>query len=113
MKGQAINFVAPPEANKQSDTCFRVLSCYESDYDEIATRLDIKIGVEQFNVALYARPPEPPKAGDKFRRDDDLISPNSGVLECLNVKVNRLDLIIALKELVRDLESVENKQQAA
>lgn len=82
---------------------FRVLSVHVPQCDEVATRIDVKLGENQFTVALPSSGPIEPQRGAKIGPNDDLLTPANGVLGCFNTKVEIVQLIDALKELLSDL----------
>lgn len=86
------------------DTSFRIITAYQPQDDQIITRIDVKIGNEQYNVGFVSGNPIEPKDGSRIMPEDDLITPKSGIIDCLNLKVPKYELIRALKELLSDIE---------
>ena len=86
------------------DIGFRIINNYTMPSDNILTRIDVKIDNRQYNVCFASGSPKLHIAGEKFAPNDDLMTPK-GVDACLNIKVNKQQLIDALKELVQDLEN--------
>ncbi len=103
-KGTANDF-SKLEMYARLDTSFRIITAYQSQSDQVVTRLDVKIGNEQYNVAFISGNPIEPKDGSKIMPEDDLMTPKTGIIDCLNLKVPKLELLRALKELVSDIES--------
>ena len=103
-KGANIN-IEKIEQYPVTDTCFRIITAYRYEVDGVVTRIDCKIQNRQYSVGLGSTTPIAPKPGAPFSSNDDLITPKAGIMECLNVKVSKSELIRALKELVSDLES--------
>lgn len=103
MKGPAVN-LDNVAMYAVLDTSFRIVLSYQGIYDQILARIDVKIGNEQYHVAFVSGMPIEPQDGSKILPKDDLITPKD-VLDCLNIKVNRWELIKALKELTSDIEN--------
>lgn len=91
--------------NQVLDTCFRIISAYRVSSDDIITRIDIKIGTRQYAVGFASCSPIAPKAGDRINISDDLMTPSSGIMDCLNIKVSKIELIKSLEELISDLKN--------
>lgn len=89
------------------ETGLRALSFYVIEWDEIATRLDVKIGANQYGVVFRSHPPRPPQQSEKIAADSDLMTPKSGVIDSFNIKAAKEDIIAALEELVADLKADE------
>ena len=87
------------------DTCFRIINAYRISDDSIITRIDIKIQNRQYAIGFASTTPIKPKAGDRITPLDDLITPSSGIMECLNLKVSKEELIKSLEELLVDLKT--------
>ena len=87
------------------DTCFRVISSYDMLTDTIITRINVKNGDNQYCSAFLSGAPKEYEPGAKIRVVDDLITPKNGVINCLNVKVAKEELIRALTEIIEDLEA--------
>lgn len=86
------------------DTSFRIITAYQPTSDQIITRLDVKIGNEQYNVVFCSGNPIEPQSGSKIMPEDDLMTPRSGIIDCINLKVPKTELLRALKELISDIE---------
>lgn len=84
---------------------FRLLTDYVAMWDSLVLRIDVKFGDKQYAVGLSTSAPIKPKSGDKVTPFDDLISPPG--YDCLNVKVNKEQLISALRQLADKLEKGE------
>jgi hypothetical protein len=85
------------------DMSFRIINDYHIHFDRMLTRIDVKIGNEQYNVAFASGQPIEPQNGEKILPQDDLLTPKH-VVACLNLKVSKQELLKALKELVSDME---------
>lgn len=86
------------------DTSFRLIKYYEIRTDENMLRIDIKYGPNQYNACVPCAEPTKPLSGSPIRPTDDLLTPSSGVLDCLNIKAPRAAIIEALAELLEDLK---------
>ncbi len=87
------------------DTGFRLILDYYAPTDGIILRIDAKIENRQYCVVLASSYPILTKEGQRISPNDDLITPNKAIEACLNLKVNKKQLIEALGELVLDLEN--------
>lgn len=87
------------------DTGIRFIIDYMPISDSILMRIDCKIKNRQYHAGLACCYPKEPKPGQKISPLDDLISPKNSVENCLNLKVNKEELVRSLKELLADLES--------
>lgn len=83
---------------------FRALVVYNAMTDEVGLRLDVKVDVLQHNVLTLATLSSTPSG--KISASDPLISPSKGVVECVNVRTDRLELAAALRELADKLEQM-------
>lgn len=104
-KGPALNF-NDMQLYAKLDTSFRIITAYQSYSDQIVTRLDVKIGNEQYAVAFCSGNPIEPVVTSEIMPEDDLKTPKSNIIACINLKVPRQELIRALKELISDIEQV-------
>lgn len=86
------------------DAGFRLIVAYQYTDDALVTRIDIKILDRQYCVAFASGTPIAPKERTKFDPKEDMITPSSGVIDCLNIKAPIPEILRALKELVADLE---------
>lgn len=103
-KGPALDFNTQVKMYVRLDASFRIIVDYNNWADQLITRLDVKIGNEQYAVAVASSHPIEPQSGDKILPHDDLITPKDGIIDCINLKVNKTDLVRALKELIQDIE---------
>jgi hypothetical protein len=92
------------------DTPFRVITHYDVYTDGAFTRIDIKLGVEQYVVGFYSSLPIKKEEQANLKTGagtTELITPGigGGVEAALNVKANKAEILRALKELVKDLEN--------
>lgn len=88
-----------------TDCGLRIITVYQYATDSILTRIDVKVDHRQYAIAFNSTAPIDPLSGSKISPKDDLITPKEGVLDCLNLKVSKIELIKNLKELVNDLEN--------
>lgn len=102
-KGPHINLNSI-ELYARLDTSFRIITSYHSESDQIITRLDIKLGNEQYHTAFCSGHPIQPPTGSKILPENDLITPSAGIIQCINLKVSKSELIRALKELLTDID---------
>ena len=86
------------------DTSFRIILSYYLPTDQIITRIDIKIGNDQYSAGFISTNPIEPEDGSKILSKDDLRTPKAGIIDCINIKVPKDELLRALKELVSDIE---------
>ena len=91
--------------NQKLDTCFRIITAYRISSDDIVTRIDVKIENRQYAVGFGSCAPISPKSGDAINVNDDLMTPSAGIMDCLNMKVSRIELIVALEDLIKDLKN--------
>lgn len=99
---------------KPFDASFRIIVDYVVATDEMCLRFDVKDGSQnkdgtykQFCSAFNCGKPADHEGGNlRFTRQ--LFTPKNGILNCININVNKQELIRALKELVSDLEGTEN-----
>lgn len=87
------------------DAGIRVIVDYRVEIDYLLTRIDVKIADRQYGAAFYSSVPIEPKAGERFKHNDDMITPKKTVDNCINVKANKAEILRALKELVSDIEN--------
>lgn len=97
MKGIMVN-LEKLQIDVPRDIGFRAITDYIPQTDGTITRLDIKSGENRYNVAFGSTMIEPDTKGE-------MATPRKSVLECVNVKTSKLELIRALKELISDLEN--------
>lgn len=106
MKGPAMQ-IDNLDSNRKLDCSFRVMRLYLPTADSTVLRFDTLMNGQQYNSRLIAGNSPKPKPDDEISKSIYLIKPAKSVNDCMNLRVNKEDLIAALKELVSDLENKE------
>lgn len=87
------------------DIGFRMTVAYHVGTDGCFVRLDFKYNHKQFGVALLTTLPHIPTHGVSEFKKDEMITPEKGIENCINLQTSKPELLRALKELVSDLEN--------
>lgn len=105
MKGVSLD-LTKINGRSKLDTSFRLLLLYIPTVDGFGVRLDAKINKTQYHVGLNGVIAKDPDPEVPIQETDDLVMPKKAA-EGINLKVNRVELIAALRELASDLENTE------